>query len=126
MTVVPKFLLKRIYVFGSLRETSEGIAFDLLNSIGPGILTRLNKIVLNDVEFSPKDILLKMGDTLFEGNEITESNPAVFFHNQKSTCILLGAKLTEGIHKITVDLLSREAGKLVVTIEDAYSGMETA
>src|SRR4051794_25712321 len=109
MSIIPKFLLKKVYVSGSLRETSEGIAFDLFNSIGPGILTRLNKIRINDLEFSPQQILLKIGDKIFEGHEITENNPAIFFHNQKSTCILLGATLVAGFHTITVDLLSREA-----------------
>ncbi len=121
MSIIPKFLLKRIYVSGSLRETGEGIAFDLFNSIGPGILTSLNQIKLNDSEFSPQQILLKMGDKIFAGHEISESNPAIFFHNQKTTCILLGARLAEGLHTITVDLFSREAGKVVVTIQDNYA-----
>ncbi len=122
MSIIPKFLLKRVYVSGSLRETSEGIAFDLFNSIGPGILTRLNNIKLNDHVFSPQDILLKMGDKMFAAHEISENNPAIFFHNQKTTCIIMGAKLAHGIHTITVDLLSREAGKVVVTIQDNLAG----
>jgi hypothetical protein len=122
MSIIPKFLLKRIYVSGSLRETSEGIAFDLFNSIGPGIINRLNQIKLNDYEFSPQDILLKIGDKMFQAHEINENNPAIFFHNQKTTCIIIGAKLAEGLHTITVDLLSREAGKVVVTIQDSYAG----
>jgi hypothetical protein len=122
MSIIPKFLLKRIYVSGSLRETSEGIAFDLVNSIGPGILTRLNNIKLNDKVFSPQEILIKIGDKIFKGSEITENNPAIFFHNQKSTCIIMGAKLAQGLHTITVDLLSREAGKVVVTVQDNYGG----
>lgn len=122
MSIIPKFLLKRVYVSGSLRETADGIAFDLFNSIGPGILTRLNAIKINDLEFSPQDILLKIGDKIFPAHEISENNPAIFFHNQKSTCILIGAKLKDGLHTITVDLLSREAGKVVVTIQDSYAG----
>lgn len=122
MSIIPKFLLKRVYVSGSLRETSEGIAFDLFNSIGPGILTRLNTIKLNDHVFSPQEILLKIEDKIFKGNEISEKNPAIFFHNQKTTCILIGAQLAQGLHTITVDLLSREAGKIVVSIQDSYAG----
>lgn len=122
MSIIPKFLLKRIYVNGSLRETSEGIAFDLFNSIGPGILTRLNNIKLNDKTFSPHEILITIGDNIFKGSDISDRNPAIFFHNQKSTCIILGAKLAKGLHTITVDLLSREAGKVTVTIQDNYAG----
>ena len=121
MSIIPKFLMKRIYVSGSLRETSEGIAFDLVNAIGPGILTRLNAIKLNELEFSPSEIMLMIGEKIFKGHEISEANPAVFFHNQKITCFLLGGKLADGLHNITVDILSREAGKVVVTIQDKYA-----
>lgn len=122
MSFIPKFLLKRVYISGSLRQTADGIAFDLINSIGPGILTRLNNVKLNDHVFSPQEILLKIEDKIFKASEISESNPAIFFHQQKSTCIILGAKLAQGLHTITVDLFSREAGKVVVSVQDHYAG----
>lgn len=118
MSFIPNFLLKKVYVKGSLRETAEGIAFDLINHIGPGLLTKLNQIMINDQVFAAKDIILKIEDKILNGSEISDTNPAMFFHHQKSTCVLMGAKLAEGLHTITVDLFSREAGKVVVTIQD--------
>lgn len=122
MAIVPEFLIKRIYIPGSLRETSEGIAFDLVNYIGPGVLTKLNKIKLNYKEFTPKQILLKMGDRLLKAHEIDENNPAMCFHNQRVTCIVVGAKLAVGLQTITVDIFSREAGEVILKIQDHYTG----
>lgn len=76
--------------------------------------------MINDIEFSPQDILLIIGDKLFAGHEITDQNPALVCHNQKSTCLLKGGKLVQGLQTITIDLFSREAGKIVVKIQDQY------
>ena len=122
MVIIPKILLKKIYVAGSLRQTAEGIAFDFINAVGPGILTKLNKIMLNETEFTPEKIVLKVGDVSFPGDQISETNPATVAHNQIATCIIRGASLAEGLHKITLDLLSREVGKIVFSVEDSYQG----
>jgi hypothetical protein len=122
MALIPDFLLKKIYISGSLRETAEGISFDLVNHVGPGILTGLNKIMLNYQEFSPQQIMLKIGDRILRGNEISEKNPAICFHNQRVTCIIQGGKLAAGLYTITVDLFSREVGKVVVSVQDHYAG----
>ena len=44
---VPSFLLKRLYVSGSLRNTEEGWAFTLRNSIAPGEATGLSPLVVD-------------------------------------------------------------------------------
>ena len=85
MSIIPDFLLKRIYRKGSLRETAEGIAFDLKNILGPGIITGINYIIIND--------------------EVYQSP-------------LIKIVLKEGINKIIVELISRDVGKVQVTLTD--------
>jgi hypothetical protein len=119
MVVIPKFILKRLYVQGSLRKVPEGVAFDIKNSVGPGILTRINRIRLNDIEYKAQQILFKLEDRLLQAVEISEDNPVIVFLNQKITCILQEASLACGNHTITVDLHSREAGQVVLTVQDS-------
>jgi hypothetical protein len=122
MSFIPKFLLKKIYVAGSLRALEEGrVAFDVFNCVGPGMMTRLNRILLNDIEFSPEQIILKIGDTLMKASDITENNPMLLPHNQVTTCLLENGQLIKGLYKITVDMMSREVGNIVVTLEDQYA-----
>jgi hypothetical protein len=118
MTVIPNFIVKRLYVTGSLRLVPEGIAFDIRNSIGPGILTRINSIKLGGMEFLANEIFLKIEDKLIRAAEISESNPVVFFLNQTVTCIMQGKPAAFGPQTITLDLLSKEAGKIVISIQD--------
>jgi hypothetical protein len=118
MTVIPNFIIKRLYVPGSLRFVPEGVAFDMNNKIGPGILTRINSVKLNDIEFLANEIMLKIEDKLIQAAEISENNPAICFLNQTVTCILKGKPVSTGNHTITLDLLSKEAGKIVISIQD--------
>lgn len=119
MTVIPNFIVKRLYVAGSLRLVPEGVAFDINNSIGPGILTRINSIKIGAFEYFANEILLKLEDKLIQAAEISENNPVMFFLNQKLTCILKGkSPVDSGTHTITLDLLSKEAGKIVISIQD--------
>lgn len=118
MTVIPNFIVKRLYVPGSLRFVPEGIAFDMNNKIGPGILTKVNSVKLNDIEFLASEIMIKIEDKLMQAAEISETNPAICFLNQTVTCILKGKPVDTGNFTITLDLLSKEAGKIVFSIQD--------
>ncbi|MBY0403325.1 MAG: hypothetical protein K2X66_05470 [Cyanobacteria bacterium] len=123
MTVIPNFIVKKLYVTGSLRFVPEGIAFDLSNKIGPGILTKINSIKLSDVEFLANQICLKLEDKLIQAVEVSENNPVTCFLNQTVTCILQGnSSFTPGNHTITLDLFSKEAGKIVISIQDKLVG----
>lgn len=117
MTVIPNFILKRLYQKGSLRKLPEGIGFDIINNLGPGQISRLNGITLNGQLYKVDQILLKVNDSLLLGESITEDNPATFFLNQVITCIIKD-ELPPGQYELTLDLISREAGKVVMTVQD--------
>lgn len=118
MTVIPNFIVKRLYVTGSLRHVPEGVAFDINNLVGPGILTRIGGIKLGEVSYAPDAILLRQDDKLIPAHEISESNPMVFPMHQIVTCIMQGEPVEPGTYTITLDLLSKEAGKIVISIQD--------
>ncbi|MEM0951627.1 MAG: hypothetical protein AAGI66_05725 [Cyanobacteria bacterium P01_H01_bin.74] len=118
MTVIPNFILKKLYQAGSLTALPEGIGFNIINNLGPGQISQLNSITINEQVFLSDRILLKMDDKLIEGRSITENNPATFFLNQVITCIIQGLTLPPGDYSIKLDLISREAGKVVLTVKD--------
>jgi hypothetical protein len=134
MVVIPQFILKRMYQAGSLRMLPEGLAFDIVNSLGPGILTQINKICIGPLEFMADQIQLRLQTVGKEAEaqwlqacDITAENPAVFFMHQTATCII---KLDKDIqhllerlednkaHTITLDLCSKEVGKVVISVQD--------
>jgi hypothetical protein len=119
LSIIPEFLLKRIYRKGSLRQTQEGIAFDLKNILGPGIITGINQIIINDVIYQSPVIKIISSGASTVAEQITSENPFLVKLNQEITCILEGAKgLKEGLNKIMVELSSIDIGKVQVTLTD--------
>ncbi|MDX2084871.1 MAG: hypothetical protein SFZ03_05725 [Candidatus Melainabacteria bacterium] len=118
MIAIPKFLLQQLYVKGSLRLEPEGVAFDIKNSLGPGVLTRLSSITLDDTLFTGAQIKLHVDGQWISAKDVTEQTPARLGLNQTAVCVLLGASLSPGKHTLTVDLHSREVGQVVLTVHD--------
>ena len=118
MTVIPNFILKRMYKQGSLRRILKGIGFDIVNNLGPGQISQINHIRLNDNGYGPEHVTLLVNNEPVSAQNITEESPATFFLNQVITCVVRDEKIPGGLYKITLDLISREAGKVIITVQD--------
>jgi len=119
MSVIPQFLVQRVYKKGSLRQSDEGIEFDLKNLLGPGVISGLNFIQINGETFSKEAI--KFFSQGFErcASDLSEANPISFRLGQEGTLLLEEARcLKQGINKIIIEFLNPEAGKIQVELTD--------
>jgi hypothetical protein len=143
LTIIPNFLLKKIYKKGSLRHIEDGIAFDLKNILGPGLITGINFVKINDTIYNSSFIqIIKSGaETLAE--QISSDNPLIIKLNEEITCIMKsglraeaegaallprnavygeqpssGLRLQQGINNIIVELTSYDVGKVQVNLSD--------
>lgn len=121
MTVIPNFILKRMYKNNSLRRVPEGVGFDIINNLGPGQISRVNSISLNGKAYGPERITLVVNGEPILAVSITEENPATFFLNQVIICLIKDTEIIAGKYEITLDLISREAGKVTLTVNDQLS-----
>jgi hypothetical protein len=122
MTVIPNFILKRMYRDGSLRRLDGGVGFDIINNLGPGQISKLNSVTLNGKVYTAAQLTLLINDEIVKGESITEENPATFFLNQIITCVIRDSSVPEGKYELTLDLVSREAGKVSLTVKDTLAG----
>ena len=119
LSIIPGFLLKKMYKKGSLRETAEGIAFDIKNILGPGIITGINCITINENQYNSTVIKILTSGIAIIAEHVSDDNPVLVKLNQEGTLLLEGAKgLKEGLNKIIVDLISGEAGRIQITLTD--------
>ena len=119
MTIIPSFLLKKIYKKGSLRHIEEGIAFDLKNILAPGLITGINFVKINDDIYNSSVIqIIKSGvETIAE--KISSEDPLIVKLNEEINCVMKsGLKLQEGINNIIVELTSYGVGKVQVNLSD--------
>ena len=97
---VPGFLLRRLYVKGSLRATGDGFEFQLRNKLGSGYARRLLPLTLDGDE-------LDMASTGFEVEgkqqtfeDVSQETPFTLGMNKTTTISYTGGSLVEGPHKI--------------------------
>lgn len=121
MTVIPNFILKRMYRDGSLRRVDGGVGFDIINNLGPGQISKLNSITMNGRVYTAEQLVLLIHDEVVPGASITEESPATFFLNQVITCVIQDTDLIDGKYELTLDLVSREAGKVSLTVKDTLA-----
>ena len=89
-----------------------------MNNLGPGQISKLNSISLNGQVYPPHQLKLLIGTEVVAGESITEENPATFFLNQVITCMITELDPPEGPYEIVLDLVSREAGKVSLSVKD--------
>ncbi len=100
MVTVPGFLLRRLYVNGSLRNTEEGFAFELMNRLGSGYAYRMHPVVLDGTELSSDttSFVLEGKETVF--SDVTKENTFTLSMNKSIMVRVAGGRLAPGPHKI--------------------------
>lgn len=121
MSIIPEFLMKRVYKKGSLKQTEDGVCFELKNVLGPGFISGFNFVKINDAVFEPEKVKFVTQGTEISAIEVNEENPIGFRLGQEGTLILNGAKcLKEGINQIIIELMNPEAGKVQLSLSDSF------
>lgn len=121
MSIIPEFLIKRVYKKGSLKETEDGVSFDLKNVLGPGFISGFSFVKVNDATFESEEVKLVTQGKEIPATEVTEENPVSFRLGQEGTLILKGAKcLKDGINQIIIELMNPEAGKVKLSLTDNF------
>lgn len=121
MSIIPEFLIKRVYKKGSLKETDDGVCFDLKNVLGPGFISGFCFVKVNDAIFESAKVKFVTQGVEIPAETVTEANPLGFRLGQEGTLILKGAKcLKDGINQIIIELMNPEAGVVKLSLSDHF------
>jgi hypothetical protein len=124
MSIIPEFLIKRVYKKGSLKQTEDGVCFELKNVLGPGFISGFGSITVNDAKFESPMVKFITQGVEIHADSVTEENPIGFRLGQEGTLILKGAKcLKEGINQIIIELMNPEAGKVRLSLSDNFQAV---
>lgn len=121
MSIIPEFLIKRVYKKGSLKQTEEGVCFELKNVLGPGFISGFNFVQINEFIFGADKVKFITQGSEISAESVSEENPIGFRLGQEGTLILQGAKcLKDGINQIIIELMNPEAGKVKLSLSDDF------
>lgn len=100
MVTVPGFLLRRLYVKKSLRNTEHGFEFELLNRLGSGYAFKLWPLTVDGREISPHDTVFQLDAEVTAFPEVSKDRTFTLAMNRTITIRAAGTTLESGPRKI--------------------------
>ena len=101
MVTVPGFLLRRLYVKKSLRNTAAGFEFQLRNGLGSGYAHRMLPLTVDGVELP-----LESASFVLEGEE----TPFAAVSRERTFTLALNTFITIRVRGVTLDAGPRKIG----------------
>jgi hydroxymethylglutaryl-CoA reductase (NADPH) len=125
MPTIPSMILKRLYTFGSLENTEDGIKFAIKNRLSDAEITALEKISINGEVVKVDNIRLQLNNGDFvQPQQITADSPVNFPLRQVIEVHVRSRPLPRKKHKIGIAVQAEPFGKLKFEVEDAISAAD--
>ncbi len=119
-TVIPTFLLKKLYVKGSFKNNPTGFELALRNTLAPGTIIGISPLKIDGRDIPLDRILITTGDAApVRASDITLTAPRTFPLNAVVKFQVEDQPLAAGPHRVTVLVNTKEAGELKIDAEDS-------
>jgi len=115
---IPTFLLRKLYVKGSLENVDDGFQFKIKNSISSATAVDFQPLKVNGNEYSLDTTIISSEDGKIAGNEISAENSFPIKVGLDITVHVKGEQLPEGEHTIDIALATKEVGNLAFDVKD--------
>lgn len=119
--MIPSFLLAKLYVKGSLKNTETGFEFALKNIIDSTMLIGIGPITVGDKAYEDAAITMKVADKSISGAELSRSNSIPVRMGVPIMVSITGEKLAAGAQRITVAATTSDIGKIKFDINDTVN-----
>ncbi len=116
---VPAFLLRRLYVKGSLRNEDGGFAFDLKNSLGSGYAEQVLPLTIDGEEVPPERAAFSVDGDHVRFADVSGERPFTLAMHKVVTIGVDGKQLDAGKHKIGIGFIVTGMGKMQFDVTDA-------
>ena len=123
MVSVPSFLLRRLYVKGSLKNAADGFEFELRNGLGSGYALRVHPLTVDGAEMAASASRFVMEDgAVVRFDEVSEANTLTLALNKSIWVRVSGARLERGARKIGIGFDVPGLGTMRFDFTDAIEG----
>ena len=117
--MMPQLLLRKLYTYGSLRNTPEGALFGLKNRLSDVVLHRIKGVSVDGRAFPPASLQVELGDGNWRmAAEISPERPEDFPLKRVAHLRIPGESLGDGLHALEIALEVKGLGSLTFTVED--------
>ena len=121
MVTVPGFLLRRLYVRGSLQNTELGVQFQLINRLGAGYAREMLPLAVDGEEVPLDACAFSVDGTLQPFSGVSEGTPFTLDLNKTTTITITGIVLSAEPHTIGMGFKVAGLGMLHFDFTDVPS-----
>jgi hypothetical protein len=121
---VPAFLLRRLYVKGSLRNINGGFEFDLKNSLGSGYAESVLPISVDGGAMPIEATRFVVDGEVTPFEAVSPDKPMTLAMNRTVTVGVDGRSLSPGKHKVAIGFQVTGMGELAFDVTDTIDGAE--
>lgn len=114
----PSFILAKLYMTGSLKNSEMGFEMKLKNNLDSATLTGLGTLKVDDASYAPDVCRVKIGAVEKRGNEITRQSPFPVRVGNEIVMQVEGTTLTTGSHKVSFQIYTQEIGLVQFSVTD--------
>ena len=100
MISVPSFLLRKLYVKGSLQSTSQSVSFRLRNSLGSGYAEAMSPLTLDGKAMPMEDTYFYVDSEPRSFDTVSKDNPFSLLLNQDTVIKVENVSLNPKPHKV--------------------------
>ena len=118
MVKIPAFLLRRVYVKGSLSNVEDGFQFQLLNSLGSGYARRMLPLTLDGREMPLESCTFPMNDGACSFDQVSNDMPFTLDVNKTVTITVHGETLDANPHTVVLNFEVAGLGELNLDFTD--------
>lgn len=119
---VPSFLLRRLYVKGSLRNVNGGFAFDLMNSLGSGYAEQVLPVSLDGEELPLGAASFTVDGETVRFADVSPERTMTLALNKAVTIAVDGLTLADGKHRVSMGFVVTGMGEMQFDVTDAVGG----
>jgi hypothetical protein len=114
----PPFILAKLYVKGSLKNTETGFEFSLKNIIDSTMLSGIGPIVVGDKSYEGSAIKMTLGEKEWQGDQIDKAHLVPVKMGVPLRIMIQGEPLAAGAQKISVTATTTDIGKIKFDVKD--------
>ena len=116
--MIPSFLLAKLYVKGSLKNTEAGFEFAMKNIIDAATLIGIGPIRVGDKIYEGDAVAMIVENKPVNGTELSSTTPVIVRMGALLKVSVAGDKLAIGSQKISVCATTSEIGMIKFDIRD--------
>jgi hydroxymethylglutaryl-CoA reductase (NADPH) len=119
---VPSFLLRRLYVKGSLRNEAGGLAFDLSNTLGSGYADQVLPLRIDGEDIPPETCAFVIDGVPLRFDAVSAEKPMTLAMNGALTVRVDARTLSPGEHTVEMAFIVTGMGEMRFDVKDTIDG----